>query len=171
MTTDTEVEKTEYTEKITQVLELVEGMSLLEASQLVKAFEEKFGVSASAAMAAPVAGAAAGGGEAAAEEKTEFSVVLKEVGANKIQVIKAVRAETALGLIYKEKSDHPSHIYDDDVTDASHIDDRVADKGNKRVLSGNEITMGIQEFLEVGMKYKITIDIRDDKYNLQIESI
>ena len=98
MTTDTEVEKTEYTEKITQVLELVEGMSLLEASQLVKAFEEKFGVSASAAMAAPVAGAAAGGGEAAAEEKTEFSVVLKEVGANKIQVIKAVRAETALGL-------------------------------------------------------------------------
>ena len=98
MTTDTEVEKTEYTEKITQVLELVEGMSLLEASQLVKAFEEKFGVSASAAMAVPVAGAAAGGGEAAAEEKTEFDVVLKEVGANKIQVIKAVRAETALGL-------------------------------------------------------------------------
>ena len=99
MTTDTEVEKTEYTEKITQVLELVEGMSLLEASQLVKAFEEKFGVSASAAMAVPVAGAAAaGGGEAAKEEKTEFDVVLKEVGANKIQVIKAVRAETALGL-------------------------------------------------------------------------
>jgi len=53
MTTDTELEKTEYTEKITQVLELVEGMSLLEASQLVKAFEEKFGVSASAVMAAP----------------------------------------------------------------------------------------------------------------------
>jgi len=99
MTTDTELEKTEYTEKITQVLELVEGMSLLEASQLVKAFEEKFGVSASAVMAAPAGGmAAAGGGEAAAEEKSEFDVVLKEVGANKIQVIKAVRAETALGL-------------------------------------------------------------------------
>ena len=99
MATDTEVEKTEYTEKITQVLDLVEGMSLLEASQLVKAFEEKFGVSASAAMVAPVAGAAAaGGGEAAKEEKSEFDVVLKEVGANKIQVIKAVRAETALGL-------------------------------------------------------------------------
>ncbi|MDP6925389.1 MAG: 50S ribosomal protein L7/L12 [Candidatus Scalindua sp.] len=99
MATDTEVEKTEYTEKITQVLDLVEGMSLLEASQLVKAFEEKFGVSASAAMAVPVAGAAAaGGGEAAKEEKSEFDVVLKEVGANKIQVIKAVRAETALGL-------------------------------------------------------------------------
>ncbi|MHC4321268.1 MAG: 50S ribosomal protein L7/L12 [Planctomycetota bacterium] len=99
MATDTELEKTEYTEKITQVLDLVEGMSLLEASQLVKAFEEKFGVSASAAMAVPVAGmAAAGGGEAAKEEKSEFDVVLKEVGANKIQVIKAVRAETALGL-------------------------------------------------------------------------
>jgi large subunit ribosomal protein L7/L12 len=99
MTTDTELGKTENTEKITQVLELVEGMSLLEASQLVKAFEEKFGVSASAAMAVPAAGmAAAGGGEAAQEEKTEFDVVLKEVGPNKIQVIKAVRAETALGL-------------------------------------------------------------------------
>ncbi len=99
MATDTELEKTEYTEKIVQVLDLVEGMSLLEASQLVKAFEEKFGVSASAAMAVPVAGAAAGGGEdAAKEEKTDFDVVLKEVGANKIQVIKAVRAETALGL-------------------------------------------------------------------------
>ncbi len=99
MTTDTELEKTEYTEKITQVLDLVEGMSLLEASQLVKAFEEKFGVSASAAMAMPLAGMApAAGGEAAKEEKSEFDVVLKEVGANKIQVIKAVRAETALGL-------------------------------------------------------------------------
>lgn len=99
MATDTELEKAEYTEKITQVLDLVEGMSLLEASQLVKAFEEKFGVSASAAMAVPVAGMAPAGGEGAAkEEKSEFDVVLKEVGANKIQVIKAVRAETALGL-------------------------------------------------------------------------
>ncbi len=99
MATDTELEKTEYTEKITQVLDLVEGMSLLEASQLVKAFEEKFGVSASAAMAVPVAGMApAAGEEGGKEEKSEFDVVLKEIGANKIQVIKAVRAETALGL-------------------------------------------------------------------------
>jgi hypothetical protein len=73
--------------------------------------------------------------------------------------------------LYKEEKDHPSHTYDDDVTDASHIDDRVADKDNKRVLSGNEITTGIQEFLEAGMKYKISIEIRDDKYNLQIESV
>ena len=99
MATDTELEKTEPTEKITQVLELVEGMSLLEASQLVTAFEEKFGVSASAAMAVPVGGMApAAGEEAAKEEKSTFDVVLKEVGANKIQVIKAVRAETSLGL-------------------------------------------------------------------------
>lgn len=99
MATDTELGKAEYTEKITQVLDLVEGMSLLEASQLVKAFEEKFGVSASAAMAVPVAGmASAGGEEAPKEEKSEFDVVLKEVGANKIQIIKVVRAETALGL-------------------------------------------------------------------------
>lgn len=101
MGTDTKLEKTERTEKIAQVLELVEGMSLLEASQLVAAFEEKFGVSASAAMAVPMGGmAVAGGGgkEAAKEEKSTFNVILKEVGANKIQVIKAVRAETSLGL-------------------------------------------------------------------------
>jgi large subunit ribosomal protein L7/L12 len=98
MATDTEVEKAEPTEKITRVLELVEGMSLLEASQLVTAFEEKFGVSASAAMAVPMGGMAPAGGEEAKEEKTTFDVVLKEIGANKIQVIKAVRAETSLGL-------------------------------------------------------------------------
>lgn len=100
MSTDLETEKVEPTEKITQVLELVEGMSLLEASQLVKAFEQKFGVSASAVMAAPAGAVAAGGadGGAAQEEQTEFDVVLKEVGPNKIQVIKAVRAETSLGL-------------------------------------------------------------------------
>lgn len=99
MGTDTKLEKTERTEKIAQVLELVEGMSLLEASQLVAAFEEKFGVSASAAMAVPMGGmAVAGGKEAAKEEKSTFNVILKEVGANKIQVIKAVRAETSLGL-------------------------------------------------------------------------
>lgn len=99
MGTDTKLEKTERTEKIAQVLELVEGMSLLEASQLVAAFEEKFGVSASAAMAVPMGGmAVAGGKEEAKEEKSTFDVILKEVGANKIQVIKAVRAETSLGL-------------------------------------------------------------------------
>ncbi len=73
--------------------------------------------------------------------------------------------------LYEEKGDHQSHTYDDDVTDASHIDDRVADKGNKRVLNGNEITTSIQEFLEVGMKYKISIEVRDDEYNLRIENI
>lgn len=99
--TETEVENVEPTGKIAEVLELVEGMSLLEASQLVKAFEKKFGVSASAAMAFPAGGIAAGAGvqgAAVSEEKTSFDVVLKEVGPNKIQVIKAVRAETDLGL-------------------------------------------------------------------------
>ena len=73
--------------------------------------------------------------------------------------------------LYKEKKDHPSHIYDDDVTDEDHIDDCVADKQNEKLLSGNEITMSIQEFLEVGMKYKISIEVRDDSYNLRIENI
>jgi len=98
--TDTEVGNVEPTGKIAEVLELVEGMSLLEASQLVKAFEQKFGVSASAAMAVPAGVVAAPGGQGAAvaEEKSSFDVILKDVGPNKIQVIKAVRAETSLGL-------------------------------------------------------------------------
>ncbi len=82
-------------------LTALDGMTVLELSDLVKAIDEKFGVSA-AAMAAPAAG---GGGAAAAavEEKTEFDVVLTEIGANKVSVIKAVREITGLGL--KEAKD------------------------------------------------------------------
>jgi len=83
------------------ILEAVGNLTVLELNDLVKAFEEKFGVSA-AAMAAPAAGGAAGGA-AAAEEQTEFNVVLTEVGANKVGVIKAVREITGLGL--KEAKD------------------------------------------------------------------
>ena len=83
--------------KVQQVLELVSGMTLLESAELVKAFEQKFGVSAApvaaAAVAAPAAGAAA-----AAEEKTDFDVILANAGANKLQVIKVVREFTTLGL-------------------------------------------------------------------------
>jgi len=83
------------------ILEAVGQMSVMDLNDLVKAFEEKFGVSA-AAMA--VAGPAAGGGAAAAvEEQTEFTVLLAEVGANKVSVIKAVREITGLGL--KEAKD------------------------------------------------------------------
>jgi large subunit ribosomal protein L7/L12 len=82
------------------ILEAVGQMSVMDLNDLVKAFEEKFGVSA-AAMA--VAGPAAGAGAAAAEEQTEFTVVLTEVGANKVSVIKAVREITGLGL--KEAKD------------------------------------------------------------------
>ena len=88
------------------VIEYLKGMTLLEASQLVKELEEVFGVSAAAAaVAAAPAGAAGGGGEAAApaEEKTEFDVVLQAAGGNKINVIKVVREVTALGL--KEAKD------------------------------------------------------------------
>ncbi len=82
-------------------LTALDGMTVMELNDLVKAIEEKFGVSA-AAMAAPAAGAG-GGAAAAAEEKTEFDVVLTEVGANKVSVIKAVREITGLGL--KEAKD------------------------------------------------------------------
>jgi len=80
-------------EKITALIEEVKGLTVLELAELVHALEDEFGVSA-AAMAAPAAGAAA----PAAEEKTEFDVVLAEVGAEKIKVIKAVREITGLGL-------------------------------------------------------------------------
>jgi large subunit ribosomal protein L7/L12 len=83
-------------------LTALDSMSVMELNELVKAIEEKFGVSA-AAMAAPAAGGAAGAGAAAAEEKTEFNVVLTDAGANKVGVIKAVREITGLGL--KEAKD------------------------------------------------------------------
>ena len=83
-------------------LTALDSMSVLELNDLVKAIEEKFGVSA-AAMAAPAAGGAAGGGAAAAEEKTEFNLVLNDAGAQKVGVIKVVREITGLGL--KEAKD------------------------------------------------------------------
>jgi large subunit ribosomal protein L7/L12 len=83
-------------------LSSLDSMSVLELNDLVKAIEEKFGVSA-AAVAAPSAGGAGGAAAAAAEEKTEFNVVLLEAGANKVSVIKAVRELTGLGL--KEAKD------------------------------------------------------------------
>lgn len=89
--------------KVTDVLDIVKGMTVLELSELVKAFEEEFGVSAAAPVAvatAPVAGAAPA---EATEEKTDFDVILKEFGQQKVTVIKVVREITGLGL--KEAKD------------------------------------------------------------------
>jgi large subunit ribosomal protein L7/L12 len=87
-----------------QIIEQLEGLSVLELNTLVKSLEEKWGVSAAAPVAVAAAGGAAGGAAAVEEEeKTEFDVVLTDVGANKIQVIKAVRELTSLGL--KEAKD------------------------------------------------------------------
>jgi len=88
--------------KVESILEEIKGLTLLEAADLVKKMEETFGVSAAAAAPVVMAGGAAPVA-APAEEKTEFSVVLTEVGANKINVIKAVREVTSLGL--KEAKD------------------------------------------------------------------
>jgi len=93
-------------ERVEKIVEDVKGLTLLEAADLVKRLEEVLGVSAAAAAPVVMAGAAAGGAAAAAapaEEKTEFSVVLTAIGANKINVIKAVREVTSLGL--KEAKD------------------------------------------------------------------
>ena len=78
-----------------EVIDFISNMSVLELSELIKEFEEKFGVSAAAPVAVAAAGAAA---EAPAEEKTEFDVILTEIGGEKIKVIKEVRAITGLGL-------------------------------------------------------------------------
>ena len=85
-------------EKTTQILDLVKGLTILELADLVKAMEEEFGVSA-----APVAAVGGAAAAPAAEEKTEFDVILKSAGANKLNVIKAVRSITSLGL--KEAKD------------------------------------------------------------------
>lgn len=89
-------------EKVAEIVEKIKGLSLLEASELKKALEAEFGVTAAAPVV--MAGAAAGGGEtAAAEEQTEFNVILVSAGEKKINVIKVVRAHTGLGL--KEAKD------------------------------------------------------------------
>src|SRR5919202_2319588 len=91
--------------KVQSIIEEIKGLSLLEASELVKGLEEAFGVSAAAATvaAAPAAGGGAAAAAAPAEEKTEFNVILTAAGANKINVIKVVREVTSLGL--KEAKD------------------------------------------------------------------
>jgi len=98
-------ESVELSPKLEEVLKTIEQLTALELSELVKGIEDKFGVQAVApvAMGAVAGAGAAGGDEAAAEEKTSFDVVLTEVGANKISVIKEVRAATSLGL--KEAKD------------------------------------------------------------------
>jgi len=88
-------------EKVTQALELIKGMSLMEAADLKKALEDEFGVTAAAPMM--MAGQMAGGETAVVEEQTEFNVILQAAGEKKINVIKVVRAHTGLGL--KEAKD------------------------------------------------------------------
>ncbi|MEI6132751.1 MAG: 50S ribosomal protein L7/L12 [Bacillota bacterium] len=90
-------------EKVTKMIEDVKALTVLELSELVKALETEFGVSAAAPVAVAAAAAPAGGAAEAAEEQTEFTVILKEAGAEKIKVIKVVRELTGLGL--KEAKD------------------------------------------------------------------
>ena len=118
-----------------QILEEIGKMTVLELSQLIKDMEEKFGVSAAAAVAvAPAAGGGAAAGGAKAEEKTEFTVVLTAVGDNKVNVIKAVREVTSLGL--KEAKDlvdgAPKPVKEGvSKADAEAIAKKLADAGAK----------------------------------------
>ncbi len=90
-------------EKMDELIQSIEQMSVLELSQLVKALEDRFGVTAAAPMMAAAAPAGGGGATEAVEEQSEFDVILTDVGPNKVQVIKAVRELTSLGL--KEAKD------------------------------------------------------------------
>ncbi len=113
------------------VLEYIGNLSVLELSELVKAFEEKFGVSAAPTV---VAGAVAGGGAAVAEEKTEFDVILLDAGANKINVIKAVREITGLGLKEaKEATEKTPNTLKEAVSkeDAENFKKKLEDAGAK----------------------------------------
>jgi len=104
MSTAKAAAKTDKKSNVDQAMEIIEGLTLLEMSELVKALEEKFGVTAAAPMVAmPMGGAAGGPAQAAVEEQTEFDVILSNIGAEKIKVIKVVRAITGLGL--KEAKD------------------------------------------------------------------
>lgn len=99
MTENNAENKVEVSGKMAEFVSWIEGITVLELSQLVKALEQRLGVSAAAPVAVAAAGGAgAAGGEAKAEEKTEFTVVLTSAGANKINVIKEIRAITGLGL-------------------------------------------------------------------------
>jgi large subunit ribosomal protein L7/L12 len=123
-----------------QVVEYIKSISVLELSQLVKTLESELGVSAAAAMpmAMPMGGGAAGGGAAApAEEKTEFTVTLTEVGGNKINVIKVVREVTSLGL--KEAKDLVES----------------APKAVKEAVSKDEAAAIKKKFEEVGAKVEV----------------
>ena len=104
MTTAKAAAKADKKSNVEAAMEIIEGLTLLEMSELVKALEDKFGVTAAAPIAAmPMAGAAGAPAQAAAEEQTEFTVTLTDIGGNKINVIKAVREVTSLGL--KEAKD------------------------------------------------------------------
>jgi large subunit ribosomal protein L7/L12 len=100
---ETKEAKVELTEKMKSVMDTIEKMTVIELADLVKALEEKFGVTAQAAVAVQAAGAPAAGAGPAVEEKSTFNVVLANAGTNKIQVIKELRTITTLGL--KEAKD------------------------------------------------------------------
>lgn len=85
-------------DKVKDVLEIIKGMTMTEAAELVKAMEEEFGVSAAAPVAVAAVAGGGAGGDAGGDEQTEFDVILKDAGSNKVPVIKAVKAITGLGL-------------------------------------------------------------------------
>jgi large subunit ribosomal protein L7/L12 len=130
--------KAKKSNAVEEVLNIVKGMNVLELAELVKAFETEFGVSAAAPMAVAAAAAPSAEAAPAAEEKTEFTVILKEIGANKINVIKAVRELTSLGL--KESKDLVE----------------AAPKAVKENVSKEEAATAKQKLEDAGAKVEVT---------------
>lgn len=128
-----ETKVVEVPEKFKSIVDAVEKLSVLDLAELVKALEEKFGVSA----AAPIMMAAAGAGAAAAEEKTSFNVELTETGANKIGIIKVIREVTGLGLKEaKDLADAPPKMIKEgaDKVAAEEIKKKIEEAGGKATL-------------------------------------
>ena len=94
------------------------------------------------------------------ERREKWEILMRVIGSDRI----GVQSRSEENGLYKEDKHHPANVYDDDVKDESHVDDRVANEDNEKLLSGAEITVGIQEFLEMGMRYKVNIESKEGKY-------
>lgn len=130
----TEEKKAAPSKNIEKILESIEKMTVLEMAELVKALEDKFGVSAAAPMAMMAAPAAGGAGGGADEEKTEWDVVLSETGEKKFQVVKVIRQVTDLGLKEaKELVDNPGQVVKKDVSkdEAEEVKKKLEEAGAK----------------------------------------
>ena len=145
---------------VQKLIEEVKAMTVVELNDLVKALEAEFGVSAAAPVAV-AGGAAAGEAAPAAEEKTEFNIVLKDIGANKIAVIKAVREFTGLGLAEAKKAVETMGVLKEAVpkADADGKAQRSGRYGGSRIIEKNQIPVLIGTGIFLRLRFSFLSDI------------